>query len=110
MSQGRLFTSKAPRVSEQDVAWLIDLLDGHGWQTMRDIRALGLAGWDDRRIRAIAAASQGRIISGQCGYARTDQASVEDVQHAVNWMRSQAAQMVRRARQIEQAMHTRSAA
>jgi len=56
-------------------------------------------------VRAIAAASHGQIISGQRGYARTDQASVEDVNHAAAWLDSQSRSMAKRAREIRQAMH-----
>lgn len=103
--QPSLFTAtKAPRVTWADVAWLITVLDGMGWQKAKWFRL------NDRTIRAIAAASQGRIISGQRGYHRTDQASVEDVNHAAAWLQHQGELMIRRAQDIRKAMHRRTEA
>lgn len=93
---------KAPRVGEQDVACILLELDGKGWRTARQFRMIS-----DRELRAIAAASHGQIISGQKGYARTDQASVEDVNHAAAWLESQAKSMQVRAGEIRKAMHRR---
>ncbi len=112
MTQADLFTvRKAPRVSDQDVARLLAFLDGLGWMTAaqlvgtHDWNDVQARAWTDRDLRAIAAASQGQIISGQRGYARTDQASVEDVNHAAAWLESQAKSMQARARAIRSALH-----
>jgi len=116
MTQQPLFASKAPRVSGEDVARLIAFLDGLGWVTAahlvgtHDWNDAHGRSWTDRDLRAIAAASQGRIISGQRGYARTDQASVEDVNHAAAWLQHQGETMIRRAHEIRQAMHCRTTA
>ena len=104
MTQPDLFAvTKAPRVSDADVAWLLRALDGKGWCRTKWLqRSFEIS---DRTFRAIAAASQGRIISGQRGYARTDQASVEDVNHAAAWLEHQGELMIHRAKEIRQALH-----
>ena len=80
-------------------------LDRRGWLTAKHLSAkMGLT---DRALREIARRSDGAIISGQRGYHLTAQASVEDVQHFVSWMRSQAREMDKRALQAERAMHRR---
>ena len=109
MTQPDLFAvTKATRVSDADVAWLLRALDGKGWCRTKWLqRSFDIS---DRTFRAIAAASHGRVISGQRGYARTDQASVEDVNHAAAWLLAQAAAMTTRAREIQRAMHTRTEA
>lgn len=86
---------------------LLGLLDGRGWRSARELAQW--LGCDDRTIREAASLSEGAIISGQRGYALTRQASVEDAQHAADWLRSQARQMETRARQIESALHRRHA-
>ena len=86
---------------------LIQALSGRGWVKGRDLSRL--LDCDDRTVRALAHASQGRVISGQKGYALTREASVADVQHAANWLRHQAQAMTRRAMRIEQSMHRRIA-
>ena len=107
--QPSLFTAtKAPRVTDADVAWLLRALDGKSWCRTKWLQQSFEI--SDRTFRAIAAASHGRIISGQRGYARTDQASVEDVNHAASWLLTQAAAMTTRAREIQRAMHTRTEA
>ena len=88
------------------VPQLIAALSGRGWMKGRDLARL--LDTDDRTIRAIANASDGAIISGQQGYHLTHQASVQDVQHAANWLRHQAQAMTRRAFRIEQNMHRRA--
>lgn len=111
MTQPDLFSvTKAQRVTEADVAWLLRVLHRRGWMRARDIVSQHFVGGSDRELRAIAAASHGQIVSGQKGYCRTDQASVEDVNHAAAWLLTQAAAMTKRAREIQRAMHKRVAA
>lgn len=108
MMQPDLFSAKrAPTVDEQDVAVLLIALDQRGWMNARELTRLGYG--SDRYLRAVAAASHGQIISGQRGYARTDQASVEDVNHAAAWLEHQATAMTQRAYEIRRAMHRRIA-
>jgi len=89
------------------VAALSDLLRGSGWQTAKQ---LARHGFNDRALRAIASASKGQIISGQKGYALTRESSVDDVNHAANWLEAQAKSMLARAYDIRRAMHQRGAA
>lgn len=91
----------------EKVPQLIAALSGRGW--MKGKALANMLDTDDRTIRAIANASDGAIISGQKGYALTHEASVQDVQHAANWLRHQAQAMTRRAMRIEQSMHRRIA-
>ena len=82
---------------------LLDALSGHGWRSAKDLAAA--LDTDDRTIRAIAAASDGRVISGQQGYHLTRTASVEEVNHAAAWLEHQADQMRKRAYAIRQNLH-----
>jgi len=92
----------ASRSSAPDVDALVRVLTHKGWTTARDLRG---AGWNDRELRALAAASAGRIVSGQQGYCLIEEATVEEARHAAAWLRHQAAAMTRRAADIERAMH-----
>ena len=65
-------------------------------------------GTDDRTIREASSQSEGRVISGQRGYALAHEMPVREVQHAADWLRSQAKQMTERAMQIERNMHRRN--
>lgn len=94
------------KAADQTLPHLLTALDGRGW-----VKAKTLADelrTNDRVIREAASRSEGRIVSGQKGYCLTAQASVEDVQHAAAWLRSQAKQMTQRAYQIERALHRRA--
>jgi len=86
---------------------LIEALDRQGWVTAKTLARL--LDSNDRAIRDAASQSQGRVISGQRGYCLTHQASVQDVQHAANWLRSQGTKMIQRAYDTERAMHRRTA-
>lgn len=108
-AQPSLFSAqKAPKVSDQDVAWLMRVLDGKGWWTAKQIQRVAyLKATSDRTLRAIAAESKGQIISGQRGYHLTSQASVEDVNHFLAWMRSQSERMRQRAAETQQVLNGR---
>ena len=108
MIQDSLFSSKAPAVSSSEVERLVIELRYRGWLTA-DIVGVAL-GWSDRKVRAVASESQGRIISGQKGYCLIEEATVEEANHFVSWMRSQARQMQQRAHEVEKAMHRRHVA
>lgn len=72
------------------------------WRQTRQRAALA------RHQQAIAAASGGRILSGQRGYILIEEATVEEANHAASWLEHQAAAMQQRARDIRRAMHKRS--
>ena len=79
---------------------LLDALRGMGWRKAPELeRVLGV---DARTVRALAAAAEGRVISGQKGYHLTAEADFAAVRHAVARLRSQAAEMNRRARSTEE--------
>ena len=86
---------------------VLGYLHARGWVSARQL-AVQFA-TTDRMIRAVAAASQGQIISGQKGYCDISVASVSDANHAASWLEHQADEMKRRAFAIRQAMHRRSA-
>lgn len=99
------FESPAPRVTSAEVAVLIAVLSGQGWVTAKQL----WASWTDRQLRALASASEGRIVSGQRGYALIEAVTVEEANHAAAWLRHQGTKMIQRAYEIEQAMHRRTA-
>jgi hypothetical protein len=105
MNQPELnFTARRERAATTDeVLRLVALLSIHGW--MKADRITALTSWPDRKIRAIANASEGRIISGQNGYQLTNKADAEEVRHSVNWLESQARHMLARAVQIRRSYH-----
>lgn len=90
---------------EPDPRLLIDLLRGRGWVTCRTIQKE--AGITDRAVRNLAHHSKGQIISGQQGYKLTQEATIEEIQRASNWLRSQANEMRSRALQIDRVYHSR---
>jgi hypothetical protein len=49
--------------------------------------------WGDRKIRALAAASKGRIAGGQRGYKLIGEMTRDEFNHWRNWMLSQSAEM-----------------
>lgn len=90
-------------VADERLAVLLDMLDGRGWITSREIRLA--KHWDDRTIRALAASSDGQILSGQRGYKLTRQATPEELHHATHWLESQAREMSNRACAIRRRWH-----
>lgn len=87
----------------QDVHLMVELLRGDGWRSARSLAKF--CGWTDRYVRRLAAASDGRIISGQQGYRLTLEATPEEIAHAADWYRSQARKMIVRSMQIRRLAH-----
>lgn len=58
---------------------------------------------DERTLRGLASESVGSVISGQLGYRLTAHATTSEIDHAENFYRSQARQMLRRAIQVRKA-------
>ncbi len=58
----------------------------------------------DRRLRMLANASGGRIITGQRGYKAARYATRKEIAHAANWLEHQGEEMLRRARGIRGAV------
>jgi hypothetical protein len=82
---------------------LIRTLAGRGWLTRKQLERE--TDYSDRTIRALANASDGQIISGQQGYRLTREATLDEIKHAAGWLKHQAAEMQRRAIQIERVRH-----
>jgi CHASE3 domain sensor protein len=57
--------------------------------------------WNDRKIRQLAQHSNGQIISGDKGYKLTCDATMDEITHAANRLRSQAKNNLKRAAEIE---------
>ena len=96
--------NKAPAITEADVELLCERLRGRDWQLARQL--CEEHAYNDRSLRAIAAASDGRIISGQRGYRLNDRsATVEEIDHAATWLEAQAREMLKRAAAIRRRYH-----
>jgi hypothetical protein len=108
MTQLRLPEAVAEgRITQTSVQLLVLALLGAGWRTAKHLSAFG---YNDRELRAIASASEGRIVSGQKGYCLIEEATVDEANHAAAWLEHQAKAMAKRASEIRRAMHRRSAA
>ncbi len=95
------FKFAAPDVSVAEVDALCQHLKGRPWLTAKQLEVeLGL---DDRKIRAIAEHSDGRILSGPgCpGYKLFDgAASLDDAKRAAGALQSQGNRMLHRSKSI----------
>jgi hypothetical protein len=91
-----------PKIAAEELAALEGFLEtAGGWVKAKEFPAP----WGERRLRAAAHESEGRIISGQRGYKLTRLATIEEVQHAAAWLRHQAQAMQRRALEIDRVYH-----
>jgi len=97
---------QGPVVSAAEIRTLTDWLAGRGWVRGAAItEALGL---DERKIRAIAEASDGLVISGPgCpGYKLlSGAAELRDVDQAASRLESQAKRMLHRANSLRRRAH-----
>lgn len=93
----------APRTDESEVEALCEWLRGRGWVSAQIIAANFR--WSDRKIRALASASQGRIMSGQEGYKLTIEGHFDEVHRAAGWLISQGKDMIRRGISIRRRYH-----
>jgi len=107
--QLELLPPKGPKVSESDVAKLLQILPGNGWLTSGQIQAL--TGWHERYVRAVANASRGRVLSypGSPGYKLTREATKEEVDGA-DILGHQANEMRRRLVEIRNVFYGRRSA
>lgn len=104
------FQSPQPHASLDDVAALMEMLRGRGWMKASEISEITAtcgAGpvWSDRKIRAIASESGGRILSSDKGYKLTTDCTPEEERHARERLLSQAKQMQQRAVDIAKVFH-----
>lgn len=94
-----------PEVNDWEVELMcVSLLDSGIWLTAGDlIQKHNMANTEQSRrvLRAMAEASNGRIISGQLGYKHNAHATPEERDRAVKALRSQAMKMQIRAHCIE---------
>jgi hypothetical protein len=105
------------RPASENVQALIELLRGHDWLTSRQLAAQ--IGWSDetpreredngRKLRAIAAASNGRIAGGQRGYKLVSEMTGDEFHHFRNWMKSQADTMTARIVEADRVFYSRQA-
>lgn len=86
-----------------EIITVLRALTGAGWKTARQLGAM--TGFNERTLRSLANASDGQIISGQQGYKLTREATRDEIHHAANWLKHQAAEMQRRAIAIEKQGH-----
>lgn len=122
-AQLQLLPDAPPRIDPGEIARMCLVLEGAGWLTAEHV-ALVLAPDPDleldpstnsiqpsesakRRIRAIANASEGRILSypGSKGYRLTKEATVEEIATATAKLRHQANEMLQRALEIDRVYH-----
>jgi len=94
-----------PQRAEQEVSWLEKLLgDAKCWMSARDIMETTKGRVIDREIRHVASECE-NIISGQRGYKHIAHATPEEINHAANWLESQAKKMSERACAIRRNAH-----
>jgi hypothetical protein len=112
--QLQLLPEKAPSIDASEIARMCLVLEGAGWLTAEDVAQVlflhaeeGVTEAHKRRIRAIANASDGRILSypGSKGYKLTRQATVEEINTATAKLRHQAGEMHQRALEIDRVYH-----
>ncbi len=100
-----LFAPRPAAGVSKELAWLEKLLlEARCWMTAGDITLTTMGRVIDRDIRQMASESP-RIISGQKGYKHVAHATAEEVNHAANWLESQAKKMSDRACAIRRAAH-----
>lgn len=88
-----------PQKRALSVESMLAHLTGMGW--VKASVLCQVLGTDERTIRGLASESRGEIISGDKGYHLTVEATPDEVRHAANRLRSQAAVMIERATSIE---------
>jgi len=96
----------APEVSSEEIALVCDFLRGNGWKKAAEI-SLALK-MDDRKVRAVAEHSEGRILSapGCPGYKLFDgKTEIEEAERAALRLESQARHMLARASQYRRRIH-----
>ena len=104
-----LFSRKSPKVTTAEVETLVTSLDiCNGWRTAKELAKV--TGHSDRKLRVLANASEGRIVTGQKGYQSASNATTDEIHHAAAWLEHQAKEMIRRATSIRNMAHRRLAA
>lgn len=93
-----------PDVKPAEIDAVCGHLRGRGWLKMSEIeQALKI---HDRKMRAIAEHSDGRILSGQSGYCLFDKTTpLEDADRAAGWLEAQGRKMLLRGAAIRRRYH-----
>ena len=93
-----------PDVKPEEVEAMIEFLRGKGWLKAAEIATQ--AGVSERKMRAMAEHSDGRILSGQAGYRYLDRTTpIDEVDQAATWLESQGKKMLARAAVIRRRYH-----
>jgi hypothetical protein len=96
---------------DPNVEWLVDYLSGMDWVTAQQIleqcSKLGRLENNKRWLRALAAASKGRVAGGQRGYKLVEEMTVEEYNHWRNWMKRQADFMTARILEADKVFYRR---
>jgi hypothetical protein len=88
-----------------ELARLESALSNGKWMSAK--RLFIYTGLNDREVRYLAQASDGRIITGNKGYKLIRHASVIEVNECCDRLRSQASRMIGRVIQIQRRYHAR---
>lgn len=97
-------TIAGPEVDQEEVDAMIEFLRGKGWIRAAEIEA-GM-NCSDRKMRALAEHSRGRILSGQKGYRLFDRTTpLEEADRAASWLESQGRKMLMRGAAIRRVYH-----
>jgi hypothetical protein len=91
----------------REVARLVGVLSGKGWMKASELLGI-LPEWNDRKLRTVASASGGQVLSypGSPGYHLTIEASAVEREHAAAALRTQAVAMGDRAGDILRVHHS----
>lgn len=97
-------TAKTDIEREKILALMNVLHARRNWIKYKEIRQM--INISDRDVRYIAASSGGRIISGQKGYRLTQYATIDEITHAANWLKSAGMELLKRAEEIRNQITT----
>lgn len=105
--QTLLFDRPAPKAAEfsDEITAMTLLLRGRGWVTRKLIERA--TGWDEKFIRDVAHASEGRIISGNKGYKLFAECTPEEFSAARGRLKSQVDRMNERIIAMDKMWHRR---
>jgi hypothetical protein len=95
---------------DPNVEWLVRFLNANDWMTASEILRQSRQAETDsnkRMLRALAAASKGRVAGGQRGYKLVEEMTVEEYHHWRNWMKSQADFMTARILEADKVFYRR---
>jgi hypothetical protein len=99
-----------PEIVDRRAAELVTILSERGWMTRRQIKEL--TGWEERYIRAAAAAATDKkglplIVRGQLGFSTVERANSDEIRDAAEDAISQAKKMIAYAIGLRRLLHKR---